>query len=131
MVDAILDSSGANEVTLYNCDASEDVASRVTLSYSPGVDGYDSAMQESRGNPARIWTITSQGLDYNAKYHLEEMSKTGAAVKFRNHPIMYDSGGSDTTAAVKVIPMNPHITSGLSGTSTRVWSIQMILVEVT
>ena len=131
MVDANIDCSAAsNGVTLYNCDAYEDVPSRVVPVYLPGADGYDSAAQESPGDPARVWTIVSQGIDYQAKYLLEEMCKTGSPVKFKSHPIMYDSGGDSATAAVKVIPMNPRFTSGVSGTSTRVWSVQMILVEV-
>jgi hypothetical protein len=131
MVDANIDCSATSSgVTLYNCDAYEDVATRVVLNYMPGVDGYDSAAQESSGDPARVWTITAQGIDYQAKYLIEEMSKTGSPVKFKSHPIMYDSGGDSATAAVKVIPMNPHFTSGRVGTSTRVWSVQMILVEV-
>jgi hypothetical protein len=126
-----LDSGGTNEVVLPNAMVVEDVPTRWVATYAPAVDYYDSALAASAGKPGRVFSLMAVGIGFHVKYHLEQIAADSAPVKFRDHAVMFDSSGDSATAAVKVIPVNPHFAVGGASTDTAVWSFSCQLVEVT
>jgi hypothetical protein len=125
-----LDSSGTNEIVLPNALVTEDMPGRWLVQDVPGVDYFDSGMAQFPGKPGRSFSLNAVGVGYHAKYHLEQISYDSAPVKFRDHVIMYDSGGDTGTAAIKVVMMNPHFEVGGASTDTAVWAFKCSLIEV-